>query len=100
MRPRGSLVILKPENLSSRDQQQIEAIAVGTDEPLMVDLRNFAHVNSATFAWLVRLQKNLVRQGTDMVLTGLSTEARSLHEILKLERILPVAESPQDWDRR
>ena len=58
---------------------------------IVIDLSDVREAETAGFARLVLLRRRLLARGQDLVLEGLHGKAAGLHEVNRLERVLPLA---------
>jgi hypothetical protein len=85
MRPGGAA-----GEFSHADATRLSKLAMQCCDPVVViDLSQKDRATTAAFAQLIVLRQMLVRQGRDLLLTGLCGATASLHEILRLDRALP-----------
>lgn len=89
--------VVRPEGAC--DASRTEALARLANSPLfetknlILDLSHAQYVESPGFRWLVRQVRKLESAGRSLVLVALSPQTERAFRLLKLDRIIPTAQS-------
>jgi len=91
------VAVIRPEEAC--DQDTTEALAAFVSSPivegraLIIDLSRAEYVETPGFRWLIRQYRQLESAGRSLVLTGLESNVARTFCLLKLDDLIPTANS-------
>lgn len=96
--------VVRPEGAC--DEPRTEALAKLANSPLIdsrhliVDLSHADYVESPGFRWIVRQVRKLEERGQSLVVVGLPPSAERAFRLLRLDEIVPVANTVHEALRK
>jgi anti-anti-sigma factor len=96
----GTLRRLREEDLVQVDRQIEDALGMDCyGRTVLVDLSRLDAIDSSGFAWLIRNQLRMRREGGQMILHSASTDLREVMSRLKMELLFPIAKDRESARR-
>ncbi len=91
---------LREEDLPQVDRQVEDALGMDCyGRTVLVDLSRLHAIDSSGFAWLIRHQLRMRREGGQMILHSASPELREVLSRLKMELLFPIAKDRESARR-